>query len=95
MHNMTLNGDMLKNIFDAGSHLATLLGSATWFIKLMYSIFIIVSIIALIVNISKLAMSGGNPIVRKEAIHNILIAGICLAVLGGLGLVFFMLAIII
>ena len=51
----------------------------------------VVSIVALIINITKLALSGGNPSARSEAIRNILIAGGCLAVLGGLGIIFFLL----
>lgn len=95
MHNMPLNSDILESIFTEGTHLATLMGSAAWLIKLMYSVIIILSIIALIINISKLATSGGNPIARTEAIRNILIAGICLTILGGLGLFFLIFAIII
>ena len=72
-------------------HLATLLDSGAWFIQLMYGLMMVVSIVALIINITKLGMSGGNPKARSEAIRNILIAGGCLAVLGGLGIIFFLL----
>ena len=50
---------------------------------------------ALIINITKLAMSGGNPQARSEAIRNIFIAGCCLTVLGGLGLIFTLLTVFI
>ena len=43
---------------------------------------------ALIINITKLATSSGNPQGRSIALRNILISGVCLAVLGSLGLVY-------
>ena len=33
-------------------------------------------------------MSAGNPGARSRALHDILVSGICFAVLGGLGLIF-------
>lgn len=92
---MTLRTDIINNMLSSGSRLTSLFGTATWFIGLMYSIVMIVSLIALIINIAKLAMSGGNPMARSQAIRNILIAGGCLSVLGGLGFVFYLLLIII
>ena len=43
---------------------------------------------ALIINITKLATSAGNPQGRSIALRNILISGVCLAVLGSLGLIY-------
>lgn len=83
-----IRNDIISKLFETDSHLSTLFGSATWLIQLLYSIVMVASVVALIVNITKLAMSGGNPQARSEAIRNIMIAGGCLAVLGGIGLVF-------
>lgn len=86
-----MNQDILNNVTASGGHLATLLGSGAWFIQLVYAIMMIVSVLALIINITRLAMSSGNPSARSDAIRNILVAGGCLAVLGGLGIVFMLL----
>lgn len=90
-----IRGSIISNAFSANSHLNNLIGTATWFIQLLYSIIMVVSVVALIINITKLAMSAGNPQARSEAIRNILIAGGCLAVLGGLGLIFLLVVTII
>lgn len=88
---MYIHQTIVSDITASGGHLATLLDTGAWFIQLMYAIIMIVSLIALIVNITRLGMSGGNPMARSQAIRNILIAGGCLAVLGGLGIIFFLL----
>ena len=86
-----MNTTVRDRIMSSTGHLATLLDSGAWFIQLKYGLMMVVSIVALIINITKLALSGGNPMARSEAIRNILIAGGCLAVLGGLGIIFFLL----
>ena len=86
-----MNTTVRDRIMSSTGHLATLLDSGAWFIQLLYGLMMVVSIVALIINITKLGMSGGNPTARSEAIRNILIAGGCLAVLGGLGIIFFLL----
>lgn len=86
-----MNSTILNDVMASDGHLATLLNSGAWFIQLIYGIMLVVSLVALIINITKLGMSGGNPMARSEAIRNILIAGGCLAVLGGLGIIFYLL----
>ena len=95
MARVPIRQDLLDLIFQSNSHLSNLFGHATWFVQLLFSIILIVSIVALIINITKLAMSGVNPQARSEAIRNILIAGCCLAALGGLGLIFALLTVFI
>lgn len=65
-----------------------LLGAGSWALQLLYSIVTIAAFVALIVNITKLGMSGGNPQARSNALRNILISGLCLTVLGSLGIVY-------
>ena len=72
MARVPIRQDLLDLIFQSNSHLSNLFGHATWFVQLLFSIILIVSIVALIINITKLAMSGGNPQARSEAIRNIL-----------------------
>ena len=95
MAKVPVRQDLLDLIFQSDSHLSNLFGHATWFVKLLFSIILIVAIVALIINITKLAMSGGNPQARSEAIRNIFIAGCCMTVLGGLGLIFTLLTVFI
>ena len=86
-----MNTAVQSRIMASDGHLATLLDSGAWLIQLVYGLMMVVSIVALITNITKLALSGGNPSARSEAIRNILIAGGCLAVLGGLSIIFVLL----
>lgn len=80
-----------SNITDAimgGSHMTNLMGLGSKALQAIYVLVTLTSMIALIVNITKLAMSSGNPMGRGQALRNILISGICLAVLGSMGLVY-------
>ena len=70
------------------SHMTKLLKAGGWGLQLFYSIVTLAAFIALIVNITKLGSSGGNPQARSNALRNILISGVCLAVLGSLGVVY-------
>lgn len=95
MAKVPVRQDLLDLIFKTDSHLSNLFGHATWLVQLLFTLIMIASIVALIINITKLAMSSGNPQARSEAIRNILIAGGCLTVLGGLGLIFTLLTVFI
>ena len=86
-----MNSSVISDVMASVGHLARLMSSGAWFIQLMYSIIMIVSVVALIINITRLAMSGGNPMARSQAIRNILIAGGCLTVMGSLGIIFYLL----
>ena len=73
MAKVPVRQDLLDLIFQTDSHLSNLFGHATWFVKLLFSIILIVAIVALIINI----------------------AGCCMTVLGGLGLIFTLLTVFI
>lgn len=70
------------------SHLANLLKVGSWALRLIYALVTLGALVALIINITKLACSSGNPAERSRALHNIWVSGICLAILGGLGTVY-------
>lgn len=86
---MAPNSGILSRIFSTSNlPLLHLLGSLSWALQLLYAITTLGSIVALLVNITKLAASNGNPAERSKAIRGILISGSCLAVLGSLGLIY-------
>lgn len=84
---MSPNSSVIEKIL-GGSHIGPLVGSAGWGLKTLFATVFLVALVALIINITKLAKSGDNVLKRRDAIQNILIAGICIACLGGSGLVF-------
>lgn len=80
--------DTVTDGFLNSPHLTNLLKVGSWALRLVYALVTLAALAALIINITKLACSGGNPMERSRALHNIGISGICLAVLGGLGTVY-------
>lgn len=72
MAKVPVRQDLLDLIFQTDSHLSNLFGHATWFVKLLFSIILIVAIVALIINITKLAMSGATRrrAARRSAISS-------------------------
>lgn len=91
---MNVRTDIVDSMV-GGDHVNNLFGTATWVVQMLYTLVMIGATVALIINIAKLAMSAGNPAARSEALRNIMIAGGCLAVLGGIGLIFYLLLVII
>lgn len=79
---------VVTNGFLNSPHLANLLKAGSWALRLIYALVTLSALVALIINITKLACSAGNPVERSRALHNIGISGVCLAVLGGLGTVY-------
>ena len=59
MARVPIRQDLLDLIFQSNSHLSNLFGHATWFVQLLFSIILIVSIVALIINITKLIIITG------------------------------------
>jgi hypothetical protein len=54
----------------------------------VFLIFIAITLVIIFVlNAAKLASAGENPRKRQEAIHGILVTGICIAVLGSFSLI--------
>lgn len=79
--------DILKNIFSSESF-KNLLEIVQSLLQLVYAIMTLTAMVILIVNITKLALSGGVSQRRSEALHGIMVSGICLTILGGIGTVF-------
>lgn len=65
---------------------------ALLFFKLLYAVTIITVIVLFCINIANLARSGGNPMKRDTAKRGIYICGGCIAVLGGFGAIYALLA---
>jgi len=84
---MNINKEITDKIL-ASEHLKALLSRAGWVLQLLYSIVTLFSLVVLIINITKLSTSGGNPMARSEALRNILISGIALTVLGSMGAIY-------
>ena len=57
MAKVPVRQDLLDLIFQTDSHLSNLFGHATWFVKLLFSIILIVAIVALIINLSLIHIS--------------------------------------
>lgn len=74
--------------FFSSTHLNGVIGVAVWGIRLLYALLVLGGFVALILNITKLARSNGRANERGYALYGILASGVCLAVLGGLGLVY-------
>jgi len=81
------SSEAVKNILSS-SHLEALLDRGGWVLQLIYSLVTLGSLVALIINITKLGASGGNPMARNQAMRNILISSTCLTVLGALGTIY-------
>ena len=84
---ITPDGQITTAIMNS-DHAKTLLGWGGKALQILFSLVTLAAMAALIINITKLATSSGNPAGRSQALRNILISGICLSVLGGLGLVY-------
>lgn len=83
---MRPDSQLIGRIFD--THFSSLLGVIKWALQLAYAVASIAAFIAFFINIAKLAKSSGNPRERSDALHGIAVSGGCIAVLGGIGLVF-------
>ena len=68
--------------------MSAVLGVMTWALELLYALAVIGAFVAMIINITKLSQSAGNPRGRADALHGILVSGGCIAALGGIGLLF-------
>lgn len=64
-----------------------LLNEFGFYVSVFIGISMLISLYSLIVNFIKLAGSSGNPSARSEAIKNLLVAGLCTALLGGIGII--------
>lgn len=84
---ITPDGQITDAIMN-GEHAKTLFGWGAKALQALYALVTLVAMAALIINITKLATSAGNPQGRSIALRNILISGVCLAVLGSLGLIY-------
>lgn len=82
-----MNTSLVANILGS-EHAATLIKVVTWGVQLLYGVAVLGCFAAFFMNVARLAMSAGNPAARSAAVKGIIIAGGCLAVLGGVGLVF-------
>lgn len=82
-----MNTSLITNIL-GGEHAGTLIKVAAWGIQLLYGVVVLGCFAAFFVNVARLAMSSGNPAARSTAVKGIIISGGCLAVLGGIGIVF-------
>lgn len=85
---MSPNTDVLQRIFKTDGHIGNVLSTLGWGIKTLYAIVFLVAVVALIISVTKLASSGDAPAKRQDAMHDILISGICVACLGSIGLIF-------
>ena len=85
--NISPKQDILKSIFTSEAFIG-FLSIMKSLLQLTYAIITLVTMVALIVNITKLALSGDSPARRSEAAHGILVSGLCLTILGGIGTVF-------
>lgn len=81
------NSDILQDIF-GGDHIKNILSTVGWGTEVLYSLVFLVSLVALFISIAKLAKSSGNAVQRSHAFWGILVSGICIAILGSLGLVY-------
>lgn len=84
---ITPDGQITDAIMNS-DHAKTLLGWGGKALQILYALVTLAAMAALIINITKLATSSGNPQGRSIALRNILISGVCLAVLGSLGLIY-------
>lgn len=80
--------DTITNAIITGDHMKNLLKYCGQAIQVIYSLVTLAAMVGFIINIAKLATSSGNPAGRSQAMWNILISGICLSVLGGLGIIY-------
>ena len=86
--NIHVREDIMANV---GDELGIFLTEYQTVITAFYAFAVITVIIIIILNVTKLAKAGDNPQERSEAIHGILVSGICFAILGSLGFVFMIL----
>lgn len=84
-------GDSLLGRIFKSSHLTELFDTAGWIFELLYAVIVMAAMAAVIINITKLARSAGNPVERSRALTGILVSGACLSLLGSLGLIFIVL----
>ena len=84
---MAPKSELLEKLF-RGRPLSGVLKTASLGLKALYALCFIASLVAFFVSLARLSMSAGNPGARSRALHDILVSGICFAVLGGLGLIF-------
>ncbi len=84
---MAPNSVILEKLF-GGAHISGVLGSVSLGLKALYVLCFAASLVTFFVSLTRLSMSAGNPAARSRALHDILVSGICFAVLGGLGLIF-------
>lgn len=80
--------DTITEAIVGGPHMQNLLRYGGRAIQVIYSLVTLAAMAGFIINVAKLATSSGNPAGRSQALRNILISGICLAVLGGLGIIY-------
>ena len=88
MSNTITPDGQITDAIMTSDHAKTLLGWGGKALQILYALVTLAAMAALIINITKLATSSGNPQGRSIALRNILISGVCLAVLGSLGLVY-------
>ena len=64
-------------------------------INIFFGFALVTCFIVMAINITKLAKSGDNPVARSEAMKGILVTGICIAILGSIGLIYMILVVLI
>lgn len=89
---MNTQRDEIINRILNGTGFAGFSSIAILLFKVLYAVAIITDIVILCLNITKLSRSGDNPGKRDEAKNGIYICLGCLAVLGGFGVVYTLLA---
>lgn len=87
----TQRDDIINRIL-TGAGFSGFTGIVTLLFSVLYAVAIITVIIILCLNITKLSRSGDNPDKRDEAKMGIYICLGCLAVLGGFGVIYALLA---
>ena len=84
--------DILANIADAFSDFQN---QYQTILNIFYAFAIVTCVIVMVLNITKLSKAGDNPQERSEAMKGILISGVCIGILGSLGLVYAILAVLV
>lgn len=80
---------ILQRIFPAGGgHFGELVSIGLYVIGLLMALVAITAVVVLAINIVRWSKAGDNPSARSEAQRNMLICGICLAIIGGFGTVY-------
>lgn len=88
MGTVNIRTDILQNMAEG---LGDFLSEYQTVVRIFYIFAVVTVFIIMIINVTKLAQAGDNPQKRSEAIHGILITGICIAILGSIGFVYVLL----